>query len=818
HRLPLPRAGPPHTFSAFRAHAHLVNLTAIGPRVAGSYENEVLAVRWALEALRRVAAAASPHNRLQVDVHTASGAFPLTFLDGMNNVYRDVQSVVARASGAGARGRRTALLLNCHFDTVPDSPGASDDGAGCAVALEALRALLAAPRPLRHDLVCLFNGAEENILQASHAFITTHKWARDVRAFVNLEACGAGGREVLFQAGPHDPWMLEVYAGAVPHPFASSLAQELFQSGLIPADTDFRIFRDFGGLSGVDLAWSSNGYVYHTRLDTAERVPLAALQRTGDNVLALLQGLLGSPQLEREAERGAGTPVYFDVLGVVVVAARPPAAMMAAALTCALLLLRLHLTARDAREQLYLERGAWARVVGGGMAAVGAGAATGLAASAAMGAVLHAAGARLSFYSRPWLLVPLYVLPAACGCWAGTRAAWTRCVGARGAGVRGWWRARACADAACAWSGAALAVCAARGLRSGFVPLLWVAGCAGADVCASAARTTGGRRALLWALGAALPAAHTAYLALASIEMFVPIMGRAGTPPLPTDVLMALLVALLTLTTLSWMLPLVVAADNVNKMLCGLACVALAGAALAATGGPRAAYSADRPQRVLLFHTRRTDHARASVDNFFWIPEIDANTPHSLEGYVEGIEEARASSVEECARWVYCGAPYYLPVRQLIARGHSLPAAGPPRTLLRAAPSLQRLNGTTRILLLDLAGPQHVVLVISPVEGAWVSWCSELEKLQEGPRWGLRRTYFVTVHHARAEPAGRARLQFHLQHDLTKEPEKWVDLSVAGHSLFGEQALSDEHRRLLQQLPPWTSPTGWGVDLHLYSL
>lgn len=41
----------------------------------------------------------------------------------MNNVYRDVQSVVARASGVGGRRARTALLLNCHVDTVPDSPG-----------------------------------------------------------------------------------------------------------------------------------------------------------------------------------------------------------------------------------------------------------------------------------------------------------------------------------------------------------------------------------------------------------------------------------------------------------------------------------------------------------------------------------------------------------------------------------------------------------------------------------------------------------------------------------------------------------------------
>lgn len=142
---------------------------------------------------------------------------------------------------------------------------------------------------------------------------------------------------MLFQAGPNHPWILETYSEEVPYPYASSMAQEIFQSGIIPGDTDYRIFRDFGNLSGIllnillncfyysllilglDFAWSANGYVYHTRFDTIDQIPLGTLQRTGDNILALTRGMAQGHQLSNIESHRAGNLVYFDFLGAFVV-------------------------------------------------------------------------------------------------------------------------------------------------------------------------------------------------------------------------------------------------------------------------------------------------------------------------------------------------------------------------------------------------------------------------------------------------------------------------------------------------------------------
>uniref|UniRef100_A0A8C2I3M0 Endoplasmic reticulum metallopeptidase 1 n=1 Tax=Cyprinus carpio TaxID=7962 RepID=A0A8C2I3M0_CYPCA len=154
----------------------------------------------------------------------------------------------------------------------------------------------------------------------SHGFITQHPWAQQVRAFVNLEAAGVGGKEVVFQTGPENPWLVQAYVRAAVHPFASVVGQEVFQSGVIPSDTDFRIYRDFGKIPGIDLAFIENGFIYHTKYDTPERIHTDSIQRAGDNILSVLKHLVMSDELADSSAYRHGNMVFFDLLGVTVVA------------------------------------------------------------------------------------------------------------------------------------------------------------------------------------------------------------------------------------------------------------------------------------------------------------------------------------------------------------------------------------------------------------------------------------------------------------------------------------------------------------------
>lgn len=151
-------------FIAERAENDLLKLVSLGPKVTGSYECEILAPRLLRQEIAAIAETANAVHSLHQDVQKPKGSFYMAFKPfGFQSIYENIQNIAVRLGPKPASNH--SVLVNCHYDTVPESPGASDNGLNCAVMLEVLRKLSRSSQPLKHNIIFLFNGAEENVLQ-----------------------------------------------------------------------------------------------------------------------------------------------------------------------------------------------------------------------------------------------------------------------------------------------------------------------------------------------------------------------------------------------------------------------------------------------------------------------------------------------------------------------------------------------------------------------------------------------------------------------------------------------------------------------------
>ena len=249
--------------------------------------------------------------------NTSSRTLEVDFQEAVNGtrthyLYAGVNNIVARVVG---KTRETAICVNAHYDSVPYSPGASDNGAAVATGLETLR-VLANVREADYSYIFLFNGAEEVGLLGSHAFAEKHAWAASCKVMLNLDSAGGWGQQLLFQSTPHAPWLTHAFDAGVQRPFASSALQAVYQSNILPSDTDYTVFETYPYMAILDFALVSGGYHYHTRLDGLQDYDPGTLQFMGTN-LALLVSHLGSDKaVTKEGISSRETPVvFYDFMG-----------------------------------------------------------------------------------------------------------------------------------------------------------------------------------------------------------------------------------------------------------------------------------------------------------------------------------------------------------------------------------------------------------------------------------------------------------------------------------------------------------------------
>eukprot|EP01113_Clastostelium_recurvatum_P032376 TRINITY_DN4153_c0_g1_i5.p1 TRINITY_DN4153_c0_g1~~TRINITY_DN4153_c0_g1_i5.p1 ORF type:complete len:674 (+),score=111.84 TRINITY_DN4153_c0_g1_i5:796-2817(+) len=130
-----------------------------------------------------------------------------------------------------------------------------------------------------------------------------------------MDNMGGGGRALLFQVAPGSKWMVDAYARAAQHPSGSSLAQDVFSSGIIPSDTDYTIYTKHGSISGINFSHVKNAYRYHTTIDTPDMIDPGSLQSDGDMIVTMVRAISTYPNLDNLPQQDEGS-VYYSYLGL----------------------------------------------------------------------------------------------------------------------------------------------------------------------------------------------------------------------------------------------------------------------------------------------------------------------------------------------------------------------------------------------------------------------------------------------------------------------------------------------------------------------
>jgi hypothetical protein len=287
---PSPTDAPAADFSAGRAMADVRALGSL-PHPVGSPAND--RVREALVARMR-ALGLEPRVRRAV-------AFASYGADLSGATVDNVIGVLPGRDRAAP-----ALVLMAHHDSVPGSPGAADDTAGVAAALEVVRAIEVRGSPLRDVLLVITDGEEAGLLGA-RAFFDEDPAAAHVGYVLNLETRGGGGRAMMFETAPGNGADVALYRRTALAPVSNALTVFVYRH--MPNDTDFTVALAHGK-AGLNYAFIGRQFDYHSPSATPRALDQGALQHMGAQVLPTATALAFGPLPGR-----APDVVYGNLVG-----------------------------------------------------------------------------------------------------------------------------------------------------------------------------------------------------------------------------------------------------------------------------------------------------------------------------------------------------------------------------------------------------------------------------------------------------------------------------------------------------------------------
>ncbi len=207
------------------------------------------------------------------------------------------------------------VMLSAHFDSWDGSSGATDNGTGTLMAMEAMRILkLAYPHPRRTILVGHWS-SEEQGLNGSRAFTEDHpEVMKGLQALFNQDN-GTGRIQSISAAGLSDIGRhLRAWYGKLPPFYTDSMSDNVVSWTFSdrptgnPGGTDGAVFACYAtpsfGLGAV--GWNYGTYTWHTNRDTYDKVVFDDLKHNATLAALLAYQASEDPELiAREKSPGS---------------------------------------------------------------------------------------------------------------------------------------------------------------------------------------------------------------------------------------------------------------------------------------------------------------------------------------------------------------------------------------------------------------------------------------------------------------------------------------------------------------------------------
>lgn len=166
------------------------------------------------------------------------------------------------------------VMLSAHFDSWDGATGATDNGTGTLVMMEAMRILkLVYPQPKRTILVGHW-GSEEQGLNGSRAFVEDHpEIVKNLQALFNQDNGTGRVTRITGQGYLHAYEYITRWLSKVPADYKTDLETN-FPGTPGGGGSDFASFVAAGapGFSLSSLSWSYGNVTWHTNLDTYDKL------------------------------------------------------------------------------------------------------------------------------------------------------------------------------------------------------------------------------------------------------------------------------------------------------------------------------------------------------------------------------------------------------------------------------------------------------------------------------------------------------------------------------------------------------------------